>query len=147
MARLLTLLFEITELFDMETRPELLLLQKTMVVVEGVARSLDPAFNMWKASEPVVSQWIASNLGPRGMITDAKDGLHVLLSLARQLPDLAKRADRLAREIETIAQDGLRLDEETTKAVGKAHRTFSRWGHVALWIIALALLFACWRAF
>ena len=147
MARLLTLLFEVTELFDMETRPELLLLQKTMVVVEGVARALDPSFNMWKASEPVVSSWIASNLGPRGMITDAREGLHVFLSLARQLPDLAKRADRLAQEIDTIAESGLRLDEETARALGKAHRTFSRWGHVALWIIALALLFVCWRAF
>ena len=59
MARLLTLLFEVTELFDMQTRPELLLLQKTMVVVEGVARTLDPHFNMWKTSEPVVGEWIA----------------------------------------------------------------------------------------
>ncbi|TAN00113.1 MAG: 2-polyprenylphenol 6-hydroxylase [Rhizobiaceae bacterium] len=147
MARLLTLLFEVTELFDMETRPELLLLQKTMVVVEGVARSLDPAFNMWKASEPVVSHWIASNLGPRGMISDAREGLHVFLLLARQLPDLAKRADRLAQEIETMAESGLKLDEETARALGKAHRTFSRWGHVALWIIALTLLWACWRVF
>ena len=57
MAKMLTLLFEVTELFDMEARPELLLLQKTMVVVEGVARTLDPDFNMWKVSEPVVSQW------------------------------------------------------------------------------------------
>jgi ubiquinone biosynthesis protein len=56
MAKLLTLLFEVTELFDMETRPELIMLQKTMVVVEGVARTLDPAFNMWKTSEPVVAQ-------------------------------------------------------------------------------------------
>ena len=67
MAKLLTLLFEVTELFDMETRPELVLLQKTMVVVEGVARMLDPAFNMWKTSEPVVGDWIRGNLGPRGI--------------------------------------------------------------------------------
>ncbi|MFW8695627.1 ubiquinone biosynthesis protein UbiB, partial [Mesorhizobium japonicum] len=63
MAKLLTLLFEVTELFDMATRPELILLQKTMVVVEGVARTLDPAFNMWKTAEPVVGDWIAGNLG------------------------------------------------------------------------------------
>ena len=68
MAKLLTLLFEVTELFDMATRPELILLQKTMVVVEGVARTLDPAFNMWKTSEPVVGDWIAGNLGPRGLL-------------------------------------------------------------------------------
>jgi ubiquinone biosynthesis protein len=47
------------------TRPELVLLQKTMVVVEGVARTLDPAFDMWKTAEPVVREWIERNLGPR----------------------------------------------------------------------------------
>lgn len=58
MAKLLTLLFEVTELFDMETRAELIMLQKTMVVVEGVSRTLDPNFNMWKSAEPVVGGWI-----------------------------------------------------------------------------------------
>ena len=58
MARLLTLLFEVTGLFDMRTRPELLLLQKTMVVVEGVARSLDPKLDMWSTAEPVVREWM-----------------------------------------------------------------------------------------
>ena len=66
MAKLLTLLFEITALFDMTTRVELVMLQKTMVVVEGVARKLDPQLNMWSTSEPVVGAWIAENLGPRG---------------------------------------------------------------------------------
>ena len=75
MAKLLTLLFEVTQVFDMETRTELLLLQKTMVVVEGVARTLDPAFNMWKTAEPVVGAWIADNLGPHGMLRDAGEGL------------------------------------------------------------------------
>ena len=56
MADLLGQLFAYTEVFDMETRPELLLLQKTMVVVEGVARSLDPELNIWSAAEPVARQ-------------------------------------------------------------------------------------------
>ena len=64
MAKLLMLLFEVTGLFDMRTRPELLLLQKTMVVVEGVARTLDPKLDMWKTAEPVVREWIERNLGP-----------------------------------------------------------------------------------
>ena len=51
---LLTLLLEVTGLFDMQTRPELILLQKTMVVVEGVARTLNPDLNMWVTAEPVV---------------------------------------------------------------------------------------------
>ena len=71
MARLLTLLFEVTALFDMSTRTELVLLQKTMVVVEGVARKLDPQLNMWATAEPVVGDWIAQNLGPRGRLEDA----------------------------------------------------------------------------
>ena len=66
MAKLLMLLFEVTGLFDMRTRPELLLLQKTMVVVEGVARSLDPKLDMWKVAEPVVREWIERHLGPAG---------------------------------------------------------------------------------
>ena len=71
MAKLLTLLFDITALFDMTTRVELVMLQKTMVVVEGVARKLDPQLNMWSTSESVVGAWIAENLGPRGRIEDA----------------------------------------------------------------------------
>ena len=70
MARLLTLLFEVTALFEMTTRIELVMLQKTMVVVEGVARKLDPQLNMWATAEPVVGDWIAQNLGPRGRLED-----------------------------------------------------------------------------
>src|SRR5207244_2120228 len=74
MARLLTLLFEVTALFDMQTRPELLLLQKTMVVVEGVARSFDPRLDIWTTAEPVVREWIERNLGPLGKIESAVSG-------------------------------------------------------------------------
>jgi ubiquinone biosynthesis protein len=145
MARLLTLLFEVTELFDMQTRPELLLLQKTMVVVEGVARTLDPAFNMWKTSEPVVGGWIRDNLGPRALLVDARDGANALLSLARQAPDLAARAERLSREIDAMAVNGLRFDAATARAIGKAEARHTRWGRVALWVIALALVAIAWK--
>ena len=59
----------------MRTRPELLLLQKTMVVVEGVSRSLDPKLDMWSTAEPVVREWIERNLGPAGRIEDAGESL------------------------------------------------------------------------
>ncbi|WP_336055611.1 2-polyprenylphenol 6-hydroxylase [Nitratireductor sp. CH_MIT9313-5] len=140
MARLLTLLFEVTELFDMQTRPELLLLQKTMVVVEGVSRNLNPHFNMWKAAEPVVGDWIRSNLGPRGVATDAREGLHALVSLARQAPELAARTERLSRELDRMAVDGIRLDEETALAIGNAEAKLNRSGRFALWVIALSLI-------
>lgn len=145
MARLLTLLFEVTELFDMQTRPELILLQKTMVVVEGVARTLDPAFNMWKTAEPVVGDWIRGNLGPRGLLADAREGAGALLSLARQAPELAARAERLSREVDAMAENGLRFDAATAEAIGRAEARHSRSGRLALWVIALALVWIAWK--
>ncbi len=147
MAKLLTLLFEVTELFDMETRPELVMLQKTMVVVEGVSRTLDPHFNMWKASEPVVGGWIRQNLGPQGILIDARDGAHAILHLARQAPDLVARADRLSRELDTMAANGLRFDEQTAKAIGKAEARHTRSGRIALWVIALCFVLITYKLF
>lgn len=140
MARLLTLLFEVTELFDMQTRTELVLLQKTMVVVEGVARTLDPAFNMWKTAEPVVGDWIRDNLGPRGLLEDAREGIGAIVSLARQAPDLAARTERLSREIDAMAEHGLRFDDETASKIGKAEARHTRSGRIALWVIAATLV-------
>ncbi|MEO4044071.1 2-polyprenylphenol 6-hydroxylase [Hoeflea sp. CAU 1731] len=137
MAKLLTLLFEVTELFDMQTRPELIMLQKTMVVVEGVSRMLNPNFNMWKASEPVVGDWIRHNLGPARVATDLRDGLSAALRLAEQAPELAERARRLSEEIDQMGRNGLRFDDETAQAIGKAEARHTRSGRIALWVIAL----------
>ena len=98
MAKLLTLLFEITSLFDMTTRIELVMLQKTMVVVEGVARKLDPQLNMWSTAEPIVSAWIADNLGPLGRIEDAG---RFLSSIAAFLADAPGRLEQIAARLET----------------------------------------------
>jgi ubiquinone biosynthesis protein len=64
MSRLLTQLFEITALFDMHLRPELVLLQKTMMTVEGVARKIDPDHDLWAAADPVVRRWMVRELAP-----------------------------------------------------------------------------------
>lgn len=145
MAKLLTLLFEVTELFDMETRPELIMLQKTMVVVEGVSRLLDPHFNMWKASEPVVGDWIARNLGPARLVTDLKDGLTAAARLAEQAPQLAARAEHLSREIDEMSTNGLRFDAETTEAIGRSEARHSRSGRIALWVIALTAIYIAYQ--
>ncbi len=137
MAKLLTLLFEVTELFDMETRPELLLLQKTMVVVEGVARRLDPSFNMWKTAAPVVSEWLPRHVGPAAMLGDIGDGLAAGATLLRRLPELAARAERLSNRVDAMARDGLALDSDTVRELAKAQARETRWGRVALWVIAL----------
>jgi ubiquinone biosynthesis protein len=140
MARLLALLFEVTDLFEMQTQPQLILLQKTMVVVEGVSRILDPRFNMWKAAEPVVGQWIRDNLGPKRIASDLKDGMKAGLKLAEALPEIAAKTETLHRELVHMSEHGLRFDPETADAIGKAEARHSRSGRWALWIIAISLV-------
>jgi ubiquinone biosynthesis protein len=92
MAKLLAYLFEVTERFGMETRTELILLQRTMVVVEGVARSLDPHINIWEVARPVVEDYIKSNLGPKAMLRDLKKTAAVLGRFGPRLPNLVENA-------------------------------------------------------
>ncbi|MBZ6077469.1 2-polyprenylphenol 6-hydroxylase [Microvirga puerhi] len=141
MAKLLTLLFEITALFDMATRIELVMLQKTMVVVEGVARNLDPRLDMWTTSEPVVREWIERHLGPIGRIEEAGSGLATLAGIAADLPDMALRAKRVLNQIENVTAQGVPLHDDSVSAIGRAEARGSRWTTAALWIIALSLVF------
>ncbi|MBX9843449.1 MAG: 2-polyprenylphenol 6-hydroxylase [Xanthobacteraceae bacterium] len=144
MAKLLTLLFEVTSLFDMRTRPELLLLQKTMVVVEGVARSLDPRLDMWSVSEPVVREWMERHLGPAGRLEDAaKDATSFLAGV----PSLMSRGAVLVEQLDAITRDGLVLAPETVTAIGQAEARRNRWTAIALWAIALLLAWIVWRTF
>lgn len=84
MGRLLAQLFDITALFEMRLRPELVLLQKTMVTVEGVARRIDPDNDIWIAADPVVRRWIARELSPTARIRGhLEDGAKALAALAR----------------------------------------------------------------
>jgi ubiquinone biosynthesis protein len=92
MARLLAYLFEVTERFGMETRTELILLQRTMVVVEGVARSLDPEINIWTVARPVVEEYIRENIGPKAALRDLVATARVLARFGPRLPALAERA-------------------------------------------------------
>jgi ubiquinone biosynthesis protein len=90
MSRVLTQLFEITALFEMRLRPELVLLQKTMMAVEGVARRIYPDHDIWSASEPVVRRWIARELSPatriRRFAGEAEQALRNLARLAATPP-------------------------------------------------------------
>ena len=102
--RLLGQLFEVTETFAMETQPQLLLLQKTMVVAEGVGRRLNPNVNMWELAQPLIESWMIDNLGPQAQIrTVIDDGVDTL----RRLPHLIERAERA---LESALDDGVKLD-------------------------------------
>ena len=91
MGAMLDGLFSITRDFDMQTQPHLLLLQKTMVMVEGVARTLDPDINLWDVSAPFVREWIRTELGPEAKIADRL--VEDIRTLAR-LPDLIRNIER-----------------------------------------------------
>jgi ubiquinone biosynthesis protein len=130
MANLLGLMFEITALFDMETRTELVLLQKTMVVVEGVARNLDPAFDMWHVSEPVIREWIERNLGPVGKIEGAGRELASFFHAAGQVPELVERAK--------LALAGLEQQEKRPENAARSRLMLPL--TIATWIIAIALV-------
>ena len=144
MAKLLTLLFEVTGLFDMRTRPELLLLQKTMVVVEGVARSLDPKLDMWTTADPVVREWIERNLGPIGKLEGAVEGAGEIGRFIGQVPSLLTRASYLVDQLDDMTRDGLVLSPDTVEAIGKAEARRNRWTVVALWVIAALLAWIVW---
>ena len=145
MAKLLMLLFEVTGLFDMRTRPELLLLQKTMVVVEGVgaharsqARHVDARPSRWCANG---SSAISGRSA--GWKTPSKAPARSAASSA-QVPSLLTRAATLIDQLDDITRDGLVLSPETVEAIGRAEARRNRWTAVALWAIAALLAVVVW---
>lgn len=139
MAQLLGQLLQYTEVFDMQTRPELLLLQKTMVVVEGVARTLDPRLNIWSTAEPVVRSWIEQHLGPEARFAEAAEGAASLGKFMGDLPRLLRRFEVAAEVLSAAGGDGLRLDQSTVERLADAQARRARSGRLALWIAALSL--------
>ena len=136
MARLLEQLFDTTRRFDMQLQPQLVMLQKTMVVVEGVARTLDPAFDIWESSRPVIENWMVENLGPEARLRDAADGLTSLGKLAQNFPQLLRNTEVIAAQ---LADGGLRLHPDSVRAIASSQLRRTRHVRVAMWIAAGAL--------
>ncbi len=132
-ARLLGQLFAVTETFDMETQPQLLLLQKNMVLAEAIGRRLDPEANIWALAQPLIEHWVRENLGPEARLRDAAAEL---LEAARRLPRLVAALEATVGETGT---GGLRLHPESLRALGgdRAGRAGA-----AFWIALLALALA-----
>ena len=124
MSRLFTQLFEVTEQFQMQTQPQLLLLQKTMVVTEGVARTLNPNLNIWKAGESVVRYWIERKLGPLGKLEQLGASGGSLARLALRVPEMLQEAHGFTRNLKTLMEP----------------QPAQRWHVPALWVGALALV-------
>jgi ubiquinone biosynthesis protein len=137
-AQLLGQLFETTRRFDMQAQPPLVLLQKTMVVVEGVARGLDPDFDIWEAARPVAERWVTDNLGPEARLARAAEGFSALGKLAEDLPQLVKNAEELSR---MVAEGGVRLHPDTALLIAAEQERRARPGRVTLTLLVGLVFF------
>jgi ubiquinone biosynthesis protein len=103
MAQVLGQLMAVTEMFDMEARTELILLQKSMVLVEGLARRIDPEFNMWNAAEPIAGAWVRRAVGPVGRLEKLGETFTTLSATAGRIPGLIERFEKLVDSAEQQA--------------------------------------------
>jgi ubiquinone biosynthesis protein len=122
--RLLGQLLHVAEQFDMQAQPQLLLLQKTMVVAEGVGRELNPTVNIWQLAQPLVEDWMRTHLGPEARLRDA---LSETLDTLQRLPVLIRGLDATLERISTA--------EATKVGSGPSPRAW----HVVLFLLGLAL--------
>lgn len=132
--RLLAQLFQITETFGMQTQTHLLLLQKTMVTVEGVARSLDPEVNFWDAARPVIEDWARTHMGPEAYLRESAGGL---LELVRKLPQVARDLEALAETARHAG--GLELSPTSIAALAETQaRAHARRQRPLVWVLWVA---------
>ena len=135
MARLLAQLFQVAETFEMETQPQLLLLQKTMLVAEGVGRKLNPAVNIWELARPLIEDWAREYRTPEARLREAAS--EVAARLERLPAMLAGAEGTLAM----MAEGGLRLHPETVRSLTDPRARQNRSWSWALWC-AVALMAA-----
>jgi ubiquinone biosynthesis protein len=135
MSRVLQQLFDVTALFDMHLRPELVLLQRTMVTVEGVARALDPEINMWEAATPVVRAAIAEAIGPRRQIQRLRDATQKALDIAPHLP---RYVELIAAASERVSDDAISGSQRATENLARAMFDQNRLTRAALWFVGAA---------
>ncbi|MEO0883147.1 MAG: AarF/UbiB family protein [Pseudomonadota bacterium] len=102
MGKLLLQLFDITHVFGMHLRPELVLLQKTMVQIEGVARNIDPAHNIWKAAEPIVEKWIRTQLGPAGAAKLVRENVREVSDRLKRLPQMMDAMEQAVAKVNAM---------------------------------------------
>jgi ubiquinone biosynthesis protein len=135
-ARLLGHLFQVTETFAMETQPQLLLLQKTMLVAEGTGRKLAPDANMWLLSRPLIESWTADTLGPQARVRQATGEI---VSTVARLPELARRVER---GLAAVADGYLRLHPESLRELrGRGGRSsFAGWIVAAILAVILVII-------
>ncbi|KJS34205.1 MAG: 2-octaprenylphenol hydroxylase [Rhodospirillaceae bacterium BRH_c57] len=127
-ARLLGQLFQVTEQFAMETQTQLLLLQKSMLLAEGIGRTLAPQINMWELSQPLVEEWMRGTLGPQARVRRAALSLS---QSAERLPAILEHADKA---MAMISSGGVKLHPDTVKAITRRGANGRRIGGLPTWL-------------
>ncbi len=125
---LLKQLFEITEKYNMQTQPQLLLLQKTMIVVEGVARKLNPETNIWKTSRPVLENWIKETKDPINSLNESLKNTTEAIKKLPELPDIMNKANQAlsylaSGQIPQSSKSYLALNEKKLEMISLRNQT------------------------
>tara|TARA_R110002072_G_scaffold98992_1_gene217808 strand:+ start:695 stop:2242 length:1548 start_codon:yes stop_codon:yes gene_type:complete len=129
LARLLAQLFAVAAKFEMRAQPQLMLLQKTMLVAEGSGRRLYPEINMWELARPLIEEWMIENMGPEARMREAAEDLFEQLE---RLPQLI--AD-MEESIGAVTRDGIRVDPASLESLTGGHARRGGW---RVWVLAAA---------
>ena len=132
LARLLAQLFQVTKTFHMETQPQLLLLQKSMLVCEGVGRALNPDINMWSLARPLIETWMREN---RGIEARTRAAAEDALARIEELPGFIANVEKAAA---ALAGGGVRLHQDALGALagGRGRGGGGLWPWIALAFVA-----------
>jgi ubiquinone biosynthesis protein len=136
-ARVLGQLFRLAETFDMQAQPQLMLLQKNMVMAEGVSRQLNPTLNIWTLAQPLIEDWMRENRGPEARLRDA------VVEAARALERLPRFMTDLEQAVGMIAREGVRLHRDTMQVyerVSDIRRRLPVWLAIGAVILLILLL-------
>ena len=131
LARLLAQLFAITEKFKMEAQPQLLLLQKTMLVAEGVGRRLCPDVNMWELAQPLIQKWMITHMAPEARIRETTNSM---LDIFERVPFLIKEVEET---LSRASKYGIQVDPSSLKALPGVRRR--QWA-TGFWVITAAII-------
>jgi ubiquinone biosynthesis protein len=124
----------VTEHFQLELQPQMLLLQKTMLQAEGVGRRLDSSVNMWELSRPLMERWMTDQFGPRARI---RDSLGDIVDTLERLPRMVRETERTVAAL----RQGVRLHPDSERAINKGRKGRGIFPNWMPWVLAAALAY------
>jgi ubiquinone biosynthesis protein len=133
--RVLLRLFQTARRFNLEVQPQLVMLQKTLINIEGLGRDLDPDLDLWKTAKPYLERWMQEQIGWRGLVRTIMQEAPTWANLLPQLPRLAHR---------TLAEDRLQRIEARLEALVAEGRRRTRAVRAIAWLAALGIALAVW---